>query len=42
LAFDTDKVTDVYKKELEAKIKEIDELAKVLGKTTVKMEWAVG
>ena len=42
LAFDTDKVTEVYKKELEAKNKEIDELAKVLGKITVKMEWAVG
>ena len=42
LAFDTDRATEIYKKQLEAKNKEIDELAKALGKTTVKMEWAVG
>ena len=36
LAFDTDKATEVYKKELKAKEDEIDELAKALGKTTVE------
>jgi putative transposase len=41
LAFDTDKATEVYKKELKAKEDEIDELAKALGKTTVERDWAV-
>lgn len=41
-AFEDDKVSDKYKEQIEAKNKEIDELAKTLGKTTVKMEWAVG
>jgi len=41
LAFDTDKATEVYKKQLEAKEAEIDELAKALGKTTVERDWAV-
>ena len=41
LAFDTDKATEVYKKQLKAKEEEIDELAKALGKTTVERDWAV-
>ena len=41
LAFDTDKATEVYKKQLKAKEAEIDELAKALGKTTVERDWAV-
>ena len=41
LAFDTDKATEVYKKQLAAKEAEIDELAKALGKTTVERDWAV-
>jgi len=41
-AFEDDKVSDKYKKQIEIKNKEIDALAKTLGKTTVKMEWAVG
>ena len=41
MAFDTDKATEVYKKQLEAKEAEIDELAKALGKTTVERDWAV-
>jgi len=41
LAFNTDKATEVYKKQLEAKEEEIDELAKALGKTTVERDWAV-
>ncbi len=41
LAFDTDKATQVYKKQLKAKEAEIDELAKALGKTTVERDWAV-
>jgi putative transposase len=41
LAFDTDKATEIYKKELKAKEAEIDELAKALGKTTVERDWAV-
>jgi putative transposase len=42
LAFDTDKVTNQYKKQIEQLKDENDALAKTLGKTTVKMEWAVG
>jgi putative transposase len=41
LAFDTDKATEIYKKELQAKEAKIDELAKALGKTTVERDWAV-
>lgn len=41
-AFEDDKLSSRYKEQLEAKNKEIDALAKTLGKTTVKMEWAVG
>ena len=41
MAFDTDKATEVYKKQLEAKEAEIDELAKALGKTTVERDRAV-
>jgi len=41
-AFEDDKVSKKYKEQIEAKNKEIDALAKTLGKTTVKMEWAVG
>ena len=41
-AFEDDKINDKYKKQIEIKNKEIDALAKTLGKTTVKMEWAVG
>jgi len=42
LAFDTNKVTNQYKKQIEQLKDENDALAKTLGKTTVKMEWAVG
>jgi putative transposase len=42
LAFNPDKATETYKKELKAKEAEIDELAKALGKTTVERDWAVG
>ena len=42
LAFDTDKVTNQYKKQIEQLKDENEALAKTLGKTTVKMEWAVG
>ena len=42
LAFDTNKVTNHYKKQIEELKNENDALAKTLGKTTVKMEWAVG
>ena len=41
-AFENDKESIKYKAQIEAKDIEIDELAKILGKTTVKMEWAVG
>jgi len=41
-AFENDKMSIKYKEQIEAKNKEIDALAKTLGKTTVKMEWAVG
>ena len=41
-AFEDDKVSNKYKEQIEIKNKEIDALAKTLGKTTVKMEWAVG
>jgi len=41
-AFENDKESIKYKEQLEEKNKEIDILAKTLGKTTVKMEWAVG
>ena len=41
-AFENDKDSTKYKEQIEAKNREIDELAKTLGKTTVKMEWAVG
>ncbi len=41
LAFDTEKATEIYKKQLKAKEEEIDELAKALGKTTVERDWAV-
>jgi len=38
LAFNADKATEVYKKQLAAKEAEIDELAKALGKTTVERD----
>jgi len=41
-AFEDDKLSNKYKEQIEIKNKEIDALAKTLGKTTVKMEWAVG
>ena len=41
-AFEDNKESDRYKEQIEIKNKEIDALAKTLGKTTVKMEWAVG
>jgi len=40
--FEDDKENSRYKAQIEAKNREIDALAKTLGKTTVKMEWAVG
>ena len=40
--FEDDKENSRYKAQIEAKDREIDALAKTLGKTTVKMEWAVG
>jgi len=41
-AFENDKIENRYKEQIEIKNREIDALAKTLGKTTVKMEWAVG